>query len=447
MRVKISEKNLFMEMLNKLYPTMEFNNINGFTIDSRLVQSGDIYLPITGENVDGHNFINDAVSSGASLVFSEKNINISIPNIKTQSSALVLKVLAEEWRKYFSYPFIGITGSNGKTTVKELLYSVMTSSSLSCMKTEGNHNNTIGLPMSMFALNRSNDYAIIEMGAGAVGEIKYLCDIVKPEIGLITNVHDAHVEHFKNIDQIAKEKSTLFSVLPKHGTAFVNMDNPFISQMTTEAERISYGFQNNVDFSGIIKTEVDRVVLSVNGIDILLPYGGNAMAQNALSVFAVASTLGIQKQDIKGAIETFKAPSGRGEIIHINNYTIVNDTYNSNPESVKNGLLSFLNLKPKNRHIAILGDMLELGELQEQYHSEIGHFISSLNIDVVFGYGPLTVNTIENIKNKNIDKYHFSHKSELINKLRSFLLPEDILYIKGSRGMKMESIIDDGVRK
>ncbi|MBC8214589.1 MAG: UDP-N-acetylmuramoyl-tripeptide--D-alanyl-D-alanine ligase [Candidatus Marinimicrobia bacterium] len=446
MRVEISEKLLFMKMLKKLYPITDLANINGLTIDSRLLKSGDIYFPIKGENVDGHKFINDAVSKGASLIFSENEVDISISNIKIDSSVLELKKLASEWRNYFNQTFIGITGSNGKTTVKELLYSVISSSD-SCMKTEGNHNNTIGLPMSLFTLDKSTNYAIIEMGAGSIGEIDYLCDIVKPEIGLITNIYDAHVEYFKNINQIASEKSSLFSALPENGIAFINMDDPFISQMTTNAKRISYGFQDNVDFSGSIKNLDNSVVLQISGVDIILPYGGQAMAQNALSVFAVASTLGISEQNIVTNIENFKAPRGRGEILQKTNFTIIDDTYNANPESTKIGLQAFLKSYPNKRHIAILGDMLELGEFEKKFHSEMGQYISKLSLDAVFGYGSLTAYTIEGINQKNIDKYHFSNKTELIDKLNNFLLPGDVIYIKGSRGMKMESIIEEGFSK
>lgn len=444
MRVEIGYPTLFTEVLKECFPSVRLRQATGFTIDSRLVKSGDVYLAVKGERVDGHDYISDALTAGAALIISEQILGLEVNHLKVDSTLETLKLLAKTWRNKFQIPFIGITGSNGKTSTKELLYHVL-SPSFQCMKTPANYNSTIGLPIALFTLEKDSELAIIEMGISKPGEMSTLCEIARPTMSMVTNIYPVHLEFFKTTANVAKEKAGIFSCLPEDGKCFLNIDENHLIRRKADVTTIRYGFSASADFSGTYVSGRSGDILKVNDLEIRLPVPGRAMAQNALAVFTVASTLGISKLEIIQRIETFTVPKGRGEIMEKNGLTIIDDSYNANLASAKSGLDSFKKIHPESRHIAILGDMLELGASAENHHSQLGKYISRLGLNALFTYGELMNFTTAAVSASGIFNRHYQTKEALITDLKSYLEFGDVVYVKGSRGMGMETIIKEGL--
>ena len=438
MRIRIGNNKIFKDVVNKLFPKITINEINGFSIDSRKVKENDIYLAIQGANHDGHNYISEAISKGACLIFSEKPCNNPSQNIiNVQSTLDLLKILAKEYVKQFKCLIIAITGSNGKTTTKELLAHVLCKTK-KIMFTKGNYNSTIGLPMSIFSIVGNEEFCILEMGASRPGEITELCKIVKPDIGLITNISGAHVENFGSVKSIAKTKSALFKNLRSNGTAFYNLNDKYIPEFSTDAEKITYGFDVKADYEGFYSKQI----VKINNIKISIPYPSEIMAKNILAVFAIAKFIGISTNQIKNSINTFETPAGRSEIITHGNLTIINDSYNANLDSSKAGIDILKNYKG-NKKIVVIGDMLELGDLSYDYHYELGRYISNAKIDLLLAFGKFSKITVEACE--GVVAKFFYNKQDLIERLNKIVHDGDVIYIKGSRGMKMDDIIKKGI--
>ncbi len=444
MRVSIRNRDKFASFLQERYSGIETVEPAGITIDSREVEKGDIFVALRGEQTDGHRFIPQAIQAGASLVFSEEAFKSSIPVIVVPSTTELLLYLAEKWWKKYTGPVIAITGTNGKTTTKDLLVHILSGSvNLSFM--DGNYNSTIGLPVSLFGMDLDSDMAIVELGTSSLGEIKKLCRVTRPNMGLITNISAAHLEYLGSIENVAMEKSAVFHYLPDTGKAFVNADDPYIRQMETYAEKITFGFSPGVDFQGEFSRENGRSVLKVNGNPLQMPFGGMIMAKNTLSVYSIAVTLGISHRIFQERLNSFQLPEGRGNILTRNNITVVNDAYNANLLSAKEGIRQFLDDFPGVRHILILGDMFELGEEAAQYHRELGDFIAGQSPDEVFLLGDLMYNAADACSAGGILCRHFKNPDDLIEAVKKTLKPGDAVYVKGSRGMKMETVIEKGI--
>ncbi|MFQ6610674.1 MAG: UDP-N-acetylmuramoyl-tripeptide--D-alanyl-D-alanine ligase, partial [Fidelibacterota bacterium] len=386
MRVEIKEKSMFQLFMSQMYPEYKSIQVDGICIDSRVVQINDMFIALKGDHADGHHFISQAVDSGASIIISEQEIDIQIPIIKVHSTRGFLVSFASVWWDQFSVPVIGITGSNGKTTTKEMLVHVL-QSTLSVAWMPGNYNSTIGLPLSLFAMSASSDIAIFEMGTSSPGEIKALVDMTKPEMGLITNIHPAHIEFFSDLEHIANEKAVLLESLPSSGTAFINLDDPSICSIETTAHQITFGTIDSADFVGNWQFSSDKSEFTINGNKVAIPQYSETMARNTLAVYAVCKTLGLDHDTISQRLSSFSIPDGRGNILIKNEITVINDTYNANPESVKAGIRFALSNSPDKRHIIIIGDMFELGAVSMEYHSDLGDFISHFDDIIVLTIG------------------------------------------------------------
>ena len=283
--------------------------VNGVSVDSQR-EVGDVYFPIKGEHVDGHNFIIDAVERGAALIFSEESI--SIPNVHIEyvdSVQETINSIASSMRTQSTGEVIGITGSNGKTTNKELLAHVL-KRKFNIFYTEGNFNSTIGMPISLMSVTGDEDYLVIEMGASMPNEIQFLCEIAQPNMGLITNISEAHIEHFDNIKHIANTKSALFTSLPKSGTAFINMDDEHIPNIYVDANKITYSLNNDADFKG----DYSISQLDINEESFSFQIESKIFAQNILAIYSIAATIGMTHEEISKAIGTFSPVEGRCNI-------------------------------------------------------------------------------------------------------------------------------------
>ena len=436
MRIEINEHKLLKTLIEQNYNINFSSNPVGLTIDSRLFQKNDIYLPIVGENFDGHDFIEEISFKNPSLIISEKNIEVDAPILKVENNRETLRKIVQLWRKKLNTKIIGITGSNGKTTTKELAYHVI-SPSMECFKTDKNYNTVLSSPLSFLSAKQSQNVALIEMGTNQPGEIKSICEAFNPDIGLITNISNAHAENFDSLQDIANEKGNLFKILNENGIAIINGDDPFLANIETKAQKITYGFNGNFDFNG---KQIDLKTIEINGKKIDLPASGFAMAQNSLAVFTLAKILGLNENDICNKISDFDLPSGRGQIIKKNRIQIIDDSYNANPSSMIAGLKRLIERKA-NRKIAILGDMFELGKFEGKSHIEIGKLLLESPVDIVITTGE-NMKYAHEILNKKQNTFWFETKNEIIEFLKNKTENGDLLYIKGSRGMQMEKIIE-----
>ena len=439
MRVDIKSKNQFNIMMQKIFNNGDLPFITGCSINSKNIKSGDAFFALSGEKFDGHNFIDEAIKKGASLIINKQSFNKKIkgPNVSVENVSAAIKELAKNWRLECNCDIIGITGSNGKTSTKELLNNII-SKSKSVMFSQSNYNSTIGLPMSIFSISINDDIGILEMGANKCGEIKELAEIAQPNHGLITNISNAHNEYFGNIDNIAKNKIELLKSIPENGISFINMDDSYLKKIKLNCKHITYGFSGEYDFTG---TLLEKSV-QINNDIIELPYSSMAIAQNYLASYSVSSVFGIDRKIIIEQLENTSIYPGRGELIDKNGITFINDTYNSNFSSCANGIKSIIKMTG-DRKVLVLGDMHELGDVTKEEHIKLGQLIDSVKIDAVFGFGAYMKYALDAITSNKIFKKHYNKKKNLIESLNEYCDIGDIVYVKGSRCMNMEDIIYD----
>lgn len=431
---------------------MNFNSsVSNVVIDSRKVTDRSMFIALPGEHTDGHKYIKNALDAGASLcVVSGKRAgeyDISgAPLWIVESPEKALQILAKSWRQQFDIPVLAITGTNGKTTTKAMCNAVLRQK-YNVHTTSGNLNNQLGLPLTLLELNENHQFSILELGTNHFGEIAYLCELAQPNAGLITNIGYGHTEFFGSREGVARAKKELFDALSAKDKVFLNIDDDFIRQMKVSALPITYGFSSgNADYRGIIK-DFDKngcAKLVINDkIHIRLAVPGKIMAANALAAAAVGKTFSINTEDMIEALESFQPVDQRFTVIRRNNCTIINDAYNANPDSTAAALDTFSRMAVPGRRIFVFGDMFELGALAEKSHADIGKFVSQSPIDICYMYGPLTKITNDIIgKTGDVKTRHFLNKEELIQSLKKELLPEDTILVKGSRGNKMEEIIE-----
>lgn len=442
MRVEIGDKSIFNNILNQLTKrNLDIKGLNGIAIDSRMIQEGDVFLALKGDNFDGHDFIEDSLEKGASIIINEKYEGEK--SIKVKSSKSIIKNMAILYRKKMKCKIIGITGSNGKTTTKEMLFHILSPNyNISC--TRENFNSTIGMSISIFSISSSDQIFLAEMGTNQKGEISFLCSIAQPDFGVITNIAEAHLESFQSLDEIYKEKTNLFKSVREDGIIFINMDDIFLSSNSSSfnSKSIRYGFSGDYDYSAKINNQEDCSLI-INNILINPPYLTENLAKNILCSFSVASELGMDPELFKERVNSFSIPEGRGNIVNTNKCMIINDTYNSNYSSTISGIES-LNYfsSSKNRKIVVLGDMLELGKDTKKFHINILDHLIKNNIKDVFIYGELMRNLYKSVSNRvDINIFHFESQKKLIKELNKYIIKNDIIYIKGSRSMKMENIV------
>lgn len=428
--------------------------IKGVSIDSRKINENEIFFAIKGENFDGHNFVDEVFSKGASVAVIEntkkdKFLSKGYPLIIVPDTIKALGELANIYRKKFKVKVIGLTGSNGKTTTKEMIAKVL-ASKFTIIKTEGNLNNTIGVPLNLFRLNNKHELAVIELGINNFGEMKTLCEIAEPDFGLITNIGHAHIEFLKSRENIAKEKGELFQFLKKKkGFVFVNNDEPLIKNQARGINRkLSFGFGAKSDVKGkiISLNEFAQPTLQVSfkgksELINLQTYGIHT-AENALCAVAVGLKFGISLKQIKKELETFQSYDKRMQIINVGKYTIINDAYNANPDSMKMAIQTLGLMNGYLEKLAVLGDMLELGEFSEKFHRELAHYLSESQIKKVFFFGELTKASFDEAKKMNLIARHFESKKELVDEIIKSMPEGSLILLKGSRKMKMEEIIE-----
>jgi len=433
--------------------------LRGVSNDSRRIASGELFVPLIGSNCDGHFFIADAFSRGADASFIQRQHPLGAGLRERFAEKVLIEVtdplhalgdLAHFWRQKFSIPVVAITGSNGKTTTKEMTWLIV-SQKLSVLKNQGNWNNLIGLPLSLLQLGQQHQAAILEMGMSARGEIQRLAEIAAPDIGVITNVGPAHLEQLMTIENIMAAKGELFAALGPEGIAVVNQDDERVVSLaqTTRARVLTYGLRAG-DVRGIVSParsgEETTFTLAIKGaeITITLPLPGGMFLSNALAAAAVGHALNLSLEDVKQGLERFQPMPGRMEHISMRGATIINDAYNANPVSLESSLRVLASVQNGTRKIAVLGDMLELGEHAAAYHRQAGYCAAQLGIDYLFLYGSFAESVAEGARSGALDERHirvFTTKEALAEHLEQTMKHGDWILVKGSRAMGMEQII------
>ena len=441
MRVNIEKSEMFTAVLESTINKKIYHPITGLTNDSRQIQKGDLYIAMNGQHNDGHKFLDDANEKGAAAaIVQQLNNGIELQQLQVQNTMETLKELATKWRKNFDIPIIAITGSNGKTSSKDLLLHIL-SKDLKVHATKGNFNTAVGLCFTIFELQSYHDLAIFELGASMPGEIKNLCEIASPTHGLITNIAPAHLEGFGSIKKIAEEKGNLFNSL-SNGISFVNMTDNYISKMDIKGKKVTFGLTPDCDFPADISQEKDGTLTLILDTHETKTHSHNfSFLKNCIAISAIAITLGINAKSINERLKSFLPPKGRCFVSKVNDVTIIDDTYNANLTS-SIASLEYLNaFSNEGRKIFVFGDMLELGDASEKQHAEVGIKCSSLKIDIVFTIGEQTVFTDSNIISETYHK-HFESKEILIKTLKKIIEKNDKILFKGSRSMEMDKIIE-----
>lgn len=427
--------------------------ITGISIDSRRINFGDMFIALKGESFDGHDFIEKAAENGAALVVAHKQlIGCSIPYILVEDTLKALQNIARYYRSKFRIPFIAVTGSSGKTTTKDMIASVL-AEKYNVLKTEGNFNNAIGLPLTLLKLKYSHQIAVLEMGMNSLGEIRLLSDIVRQQVGVISNVGTAHIEMLGSRENILKAKLEIFSYFGRDSIAVVNGDNDMLEGFSSDKFRVvKYGMKNVNDIYAydIRDKGEDGVDFSVNlggigyGFTVMLP--GMHNVYNALSAIAVARLFGMETEDIRRGLLNFRPSKNRMDIVKLGSgVKLINDAYNANPESMKAAIDVLRSMKSGSRSVCIFGDMLELGAASGEEHYKVGAYAAEAGIDILIAAGSFS----GEIKRGAIDAgmdckgiFACASTEEALATADKIVIPGDVVLIKGSRRMKMETIVD-----
>jgi len=417
------------------------------------MKMGDLYVAIKGHFLDGHKFCKDAIEKGAValLVSSDSDFVSDVPTIRVKDTVDAIGSIAAWWRDDFDVPCVGITGSNGKTTTKEMV-SLVAGKLGRVLKTRGNYNNLIGLPLTIFNWEKDDSAAVLEMGMNAFGEIKRLTQIARPTIGLITNVTAAHLEKLGDISDVARAKGELFENMDTSAIAIINQEDPFVKSLsdTFKGEKIGFGMQNSADVRflhmEIIGFEEMTLKISVRGRECSskLKVVGAHNVMNAMAAVSVGLALGISGEETMRRLSEFKPISMHLEQVQLKNgVRLVNDAYNANPESVKASMRTVSGAPRSGRFIAVLGDMLELGEKSGELHFDIGKSASGFGVQKLYAVGKFARFIEEGARSSGLeDIASFGDVSETFSSIEKELNQGDILLVKGSRGMRMERLVE-----
>lgn len=429
----------------------------GYSIDSRTLRPGDCFIAIRGVNYDGHQFIADAVRKGACLIIAHSDcqypVELSWPVLYVNDTLIALQKLANYVRRKWGKTVIGITGSIGKTTTKEITGFVL-ESLFKVFKSMGNFNNDYGLPLSILKIEESHDIAVLEMGMSHAGEIARLCQIAQPSIGIVTNVRPVHLENFSSVSSIAKAKRELIESLSSEGTGILNNDDRLVRKFgrSFPGQVVTFGIMTpstyraaDVRFGGLKGNEF-RLDHKSRAHLLHLPLIGEHNIYNCLPGIAIAHHLGLGFEIIAQRMEQLKPAPGRGEILHFKkNFSVLNDTYNSNPAALEAMLKFVKRLKGYRRKILVAGEMLELGPAAKQYHRDCGSLAAGARIDLIIGVRGLAEHFIAAAREHGYDasRAPFFEDPEAAGEwLTREVKSGDLILVKGSRGVKTEKVIE-----
>lgn len=423
--------------------------ITAVTTDSRKVEKGCLFVPIAGTRVDGHDFIPEVMQKGALVTLSEKLLeNTDFPYILVDSTLQAVKDIAEFYLESLKIPVVGITGSVGKTSTKEAIASVL-KEKFNTLKTQGNFNNELGLPLTVFRLREEHEIAVLEMGISDFGEMSRLAKIAKPDTCVITNIGTCHLENLGDRDGVLKAKTEVFSFMKEDGNIVLNGDDDKLATIKEYKgiKPVFFGLNDSCEIyadeirsHGLKGTEC-TIHAGTEQIRVFVPAPGRHMIYNALAAAAVGRIYGLDKDQIKRGIESIEPLSGRFRMIETEKFLIVDDCYNANPMSMKASLDVLRD--GEGRRVAILGDMGELGENEVRLHQEVGEHAAKCGIDVCICAGELSKHIVDSAKTVNPDLtvIYEKDKKELLKNLTDYVQAGDTILVKASHFMGFEEIV------
>ena len=422
--------------------------VTGVAIDSRKVEEGFLFVPIKGARVDGHNFIPQVMENGALCSLSEHELEgATHPYIVVPSSEQALKDLAEHYRKALGIKVVGITGSVGKTSTKEMIGSVL-SQKYNVLKTAGNFNNEIGLPLTIFNIRDHHEVAVLEMGISDFGEMSRLAKMAQPDICVITNIGLCHLENLIDRDGVLKAKTEMFEYRQPNAKIVLNGDDDKLITVKNSEDKspLYFGLSTDMDayadniHSLSLKGTSCTLHLGDKAIDVIIPIPGHHMVYNALAGALVGRELGLTSEEIKAGIEALVPVSGRNNMISTDSLLIIDDCYNANPVSMKASVDVLATADT--RKVAILGDMFELGENENELHRSVGVHAAEKEIDVLVCIGALSKNIAEGAANSKTAVHHFETKADFLNVVETLIKKDDCILVKASHGMEFPEIVE-----
>ena len=428
--------------------------VSDIVIDSRKAGKDSAFVAIVGENLDGHNFINLAINQGCKTIIKNKNNNVDIENkevnvIEVSDTEIALGDIAKFYKNKFKIPFIAVTGSVGKTTTRDMVYSTI-SAKYNSLKNVGNLNNQFGVPLTLFNLNKEHECAVIEMGMSGFNEIEYLANIVNPQIGIISNIGYSHVEHLGSRDGIFKAKMEIATNFDENSLLIVNGDDDCLKTLKTKDlvyKLRTFGFDKDNDIyceSYEMDEESINFVAVINGKkeEFFIPTVGKHNIYNAMAAILVGLNLNMTIEEIKDGLKNFQCTKNRLDIIKKDKLTIIDSVYNASIDSMS-AALNILG-RYENRRVAILGDMFEMGEFAEFGHRQVGKAALG-NIDIMIAIGKDAEFIVKELKENNMNEnnlYHFETKEEAIENLDKIIKDDDVILVKASRGMNLEKVVE-----
>lgn len=422
--------------------------VDGVSTDTRAIAQGTLFVALAGERFDAHDFLEQAVATGAAalLVADATRVPAGVPAVVVDDTRLALGRLAAAWRARFTLPVIAVTGSNGKTTTKEMIAAILKAAyGAAVLSTRGNLNNDIGLPLTLLGLSPAHQAAVIEMGMNRPGEIAYLAPLGAPTVALVTNAQRAHLEGMGDLDEVAREKGSIFSGLPADGVAVINADDAYADAwrgMAAGRPVRTFAIDHAADVRATVRQHGLEMALDLQAPEgeaaIVLRVPGRHNARNAVAAAAACLAAGVPLTAVVAGLEGFAGVKGRLQRrVGKSGAEILDDTYNANPDSVRAGIDVLATTI--GRKILVLGDMGEIGEASGQYHDEIGGYAKSQGVDLLFALGEATKAAVRNFGE---GARHFCHVDKLIAALDKEAGPETTVLVKGSRFMKMERVAD-----
>lgn len=425
----------------------------GVSTDTRRLKPNELFVAIKGQRFDGHNFILDAVSKDAGGVLvqegciNNENFNMhDVSFICVPNSIVALGDIAHFHRARFNIPLVGITGSNGKTTTKEMIAAIL-NKKFDVLKNFGTENNHIGVPLTLMRLNARHRIAVLEMGTNRLGEVRRLSEIAMPTKAVITNIGPSHLEYFRDTDTVMQAKCEILEYLHKDAKVVINADDKALRSLKTRFKLIKFGLDKGFDFyANRVQIEPDGISFRLNGRwDIRLGLVGRHSIYNALGAIAASWDLGISIDDIKEALKEFMVPNMRMEVKKLGDIKIINDTYNSNPLSMKQAIESLRDMTTKGRKILVAGDMLELGTLAGRFHHLVGKQAAESGIDLIVAVGRLAEYIAKGAQEAGMSQKKIrlcNLTKDACEEVLNLIKKGDTILVKGSRAMKMEQIVE-----
>lgn len=424
--------------------------VEGVAKDSREDMSGKLYIPIIGENFNGHQFVKQAImEKGAVASFWQKDQPEPPTGVKlifVEDTIEALQNLAGSYREQIGMKVVGITGSNGKTTTKDMVTSLL-QTTFNVHKTAGNYNNHIGLPLTILSMEENTEVAVLEMGMSGFGEIELLSKIAKPDAAIITNIGESHMQELGSREGIAKAKLEIAAGLKPGGTLIINGDEPLLGNKVHnfKCDVITFGLNAENEYVAkdvLLKGDGTHFIIEETAY--MIPVLGAHNVTNALASIVVGEIFGVSEENRKKGLEKVSLTAMRNEVVEATGgWLIINDAYNASPTSMRAAIDLLSSLTGYKKKIAVLGDMLELGDQEQAFHEEVGKYLQDKNVDYVYTYGELG-KEIAKGASFVLDPLQvkvFMDKTELIHDLQELIQPNDVVIVKGSRGMKLEEVV------